>query len=820
MTMRKISYILAVFFCVAAQAETGPMDRIHENDREHPYPQGENAVFVNPAPLIVPKSMKQGEFLQFSLSRDSSFADSSTVVSRPKPWCMFNLHKEMETGRWFWKFRSVDSEGKPSEWSRVYSFVMGPDVPVFVTPAFDNVRKNIPVGHPRLFCFLDEGLEQNRRSGLPVHTPDYRQMEGRASGALKRNMADVTEPYKDAGRLSLDVRFMHTAYLVTGEEKYADKMEEYMRLFLGRSMDEESFDNDFYSMSLLTLWGYVYDTCYDRFTEEERRNIEKMILKVASRHHMEQRKAKEENHIFDNHFWQSGFRGMLQTALLLYGKYPAAAEMLEYCYELWTAKAPASGLNRDGIWHNGNGYFNANMFTLWYSPMLFSYLSGFDFLEHPWYRNVGKGIVYTWPPESWSAGFGDGNEKYAAPPRQRVAFADFIARETGDPYAAWYAETNGYWYSDFDIRLYRMANPQNYEGCTLPEDAPKAVWFKDCGEMEAHSSLQNPGEGLFLSFRSSPFGSGSHTLADQNSFNLHFRGVPVYRSTGYYLNFSDSHNLLSYRHTRAHNTILVDGKGQPFTTRAYGFVTRVLSGDHISYATGDASNAYCGISEYPMWQENFERSGLEQSEENGFGDTPLKKFKRHIFLLHPDIVLIYDEMEADSTVRWDWLLHSPVKFEIDEKRQELTTVNTEKGFKARTKLFSASGCLLSQTDKFVAPPDSLKLKRNIEIPDQWHLTAAYTPSKANRVLAVIEVCDDEETFSRIKAGGGIVRIGDWIIEAELDVSRPAGLRIANSRTDTEFILGEETSTLYDSRNGKWLQQKIRDAVPVVTAVQN
>ena len=177
-------------------------------------------------------------------------------------------------------------------------------------------------------------------------------------------------------------------------------------------------------------------------------------------------------------------------------------------------------------------------------------------------------------------------------------------------------------------------------------------------------------------------------------------------------------------------------------------------------------------------------------------------------------------MEADSAVRWDWLLHSPVKFEIDEKKQELTTVNTEKGFKARTKLFSASGCSIAQTDKFVAPPDSLKLKRNIEIPDQWHMTAAYAPSKANRVLAVIEVRDEGETFSRVKAKNGVFGIGDWIIEAELDVSRPAGLRISNSRTDTEFILGEETSTLYDSRNGKWLQQKIRDAVPVVTAVQN
>lgn len=83
------------------------------------------------------------------------------------------------------------------------------------------------------------------------------------------------------------------------------------------------------------------------------------------------------------------------------------------------------------------------------------------------------------------------------------------------------------------------------------------------------------------------------------------------------MNFSDPHNLLSYRNTRAHNTLLVDGIGQPFTTRAYGDIVRMFNGEHISYALGDASNAYCGISEYPMWQKNFANHNLEQSRENG-----------------------------------------------------------------------------------------------------------------------------------------------------------------------------------------------------------
>lgn len=72
---------------------------------------------------------------------------------------------------------------------------------------------------------------------------------------------------------------------------------------------------------------------------------------------------------------------------------------------------------------------------------------------------------------------------------------------------------------------------------------------------------------MAIGFRSSTFASGSHTVANQNSFNLLYKGVDVYRSSGYYQNFSDAHNLMSYRHTRAHNTILVNGIGQPYSLK-------------------------------------------------------------------------------------------------------------------------------------------------------------------------------------------------------------------------------------------------------------
>ena len=112
------------------------------------------------------------------------------------------------------------------------------------------------------------------------------------------------------------------------------------------------------------------------------------------------------------------------------------------------------------------------------------------------------------------------------------------------------------------------------------------------------------------------------------SLQSHLHALTVFQMKSYLLQYAlhfhedaGAHNLLSYRHTRAYNTLLVDGIGQPFSTRAYGNIVRMFNGKHISYALGDASNAYCGISEYPMWQKNFSAQNLKQSRENGFGET-------------------------------------------------------------------------------------------------------------------------------------------------------------------------------------------------------
>ena len=826
-------FIQAMISITLAQKTT--LKRVHENIRVTPYPQQENPLYLNPSPLIVPMEMRKAEYLQFQLSQDQTFPEGKTIQSKPLVWCMFNPHRILENGTWYWRFRSVSKDRQTTEWSEIYHFSVTKDIPQFVTPTFDIFMKNMPKGYPRIYCFLDKGLEKGQYT-VTTH-PEYEEMKRRADGAMKNSYEICPHPYKVIGKIATDFNFLYTAYRTTNEKQYADKMLAVTRALLAVPHDTK-LTNDFVCGDILYIFTHVYDACYKQLTDAELKELEKRTFITAKFHHMLQHKGYVENHIFDNHYWQRTFREMLQLGLMFGNTRDDAKEILEYCYELWTARAPASGFNRDGEWHNGQGYFNANTKTLWYVPALLSHITGTDFLQHPFYKNLGKALVYAFPPRSQSAGFGDGNETGNMPPRQRVALADYIAREMQDPYAIWYCNETTAALGDFDTRLQRMGSQKNYPSDTpLPENAPKALWMQDTGEMLAHSNLKRYRENTFLSFRSSPFGSGSHTLSDQNSFNLHFRGVPVYRSTGYYLHFSDPHNLLSYRHTRAHNTILVDGIGQPFTTRAYGKLVRMLSGENISYACGDASNAYCGLTDYPMWQKNFKNAKVEESVANGFGETPLKKYRRHILLLHPNIVVIYDELEAGKPVRWDWLLHSPVQFKFDENGKDkiLTTYYPEKKFTSIAQIFSNFDCKLSQTDRFFSVPDPKKMRKGREYPNQWHMTATYEKSTANRILTVITLQPNgtkplNVTHDKNGNPNDFVLAGKWKLRAQLDPSQPAELLIRDPKTGVLFSLGNKslkienknyerkqgTSILYDIMDGKWNIHEMSDIEPMPT----
>lgn len=813
-----------IFFENLAAEEN--LDRVHPNERDKPYPREEHELYLNPAPLIVPKAARAAdEFLEFELSQDADFPEQGTYRSGKLAWNMYNIHEAMATGEWYWRFRVVNKNDKRGLWSEVNKFTVTGKEEVFVTPEFSVFQQNIPTEYPRIHCYLDEDLKKIRPT-ITEHG-EYRQLISRAK--LGMNHTFSSNPYDDAETLSTKVfDYLYSAYLLTEDPQYYNKMLEYGRKLIAYDIDDKQlFKENFFSAAVVNTLSTIYDACQESLNETEKKAIENLILRIVNRYYNSYR-GTQENHIFDNHTWQIVLRALTQGAFVICQEYPDAMTALEYFYELWTARAPASGFNRDGAWINGTGYFNTNSYTLYYMPMLFSHLSGTNFLQHPWYQNVGKYLVYSWLPDSGTTGFGDIGGPENIPHRVRVGFADFVAREIGDSHAAWYVKECGNTVSeDIALRLYRMARGYiTYGAPELNDDAlENYIWYEDIGEGVAFSNMTQRSSNMSLSFRSSPFGSGSHTLADQNSFKLLYKGNYIYMNAGYYQNFSDRHNLLQYRHTRGHNTMLINGIGQPFTSRAYGNITRGMNSDNLAYFLGDASNAYCGISEYPMWIKNFEAAGVAQVPEYGFGETPLNNYKRHIFMLRPNIVVIYDDLGADEAVTWQWLLHSPVEFRVAGNK--ITTNYTDKGgFTSVAQIFSNQTPDIETTNRWFpgAEPD-----KPADVAKQWHLTANFGPSANNKILTIIQVSDDNQVEDIWQVNNNFI-MGDWNIEAEMDANRPAAISITNKMTEMTFSYGKEvpavngvtyqrkqenSSVLYDHVKGIMQVQEIADK-PVQT----
>lgn len=766
----------------------------HEKMRTVPYPRSTNELYINPAPLIVPQKMKTHTYLQFALSTSADFAEGATEVSEPVAWNMWNPHRQLEQGTWYWRFRNVSSSGEAQPWSDTYSFEVKGSEPVFVTPTWETFLQMAPQFSPRLYCFLDAKLATARQKA-PEH-PEYKSLIQRAGTALKTDYAtELKGLYASHDKLYQNVEYLYQAYLLTRDEQYAQKLVSLLEAMIANPCSPSVLYSDNFITSTVTYaHAAVYDLLADRLDPALRQAAEKFVSDQCRRFYRSSR-GYEENHIFDNHFWQINYRLMFFSALTLYDRaeYPDALTLLEYLYELWTARAPASGFNRDGVWHNGTGYFTTNSKTLAYMAMMLSYITRTDFTRHPWYQNAGQALAFNMPPVGANTGFGDGHEKNPEPNRQMAAFADFLAREVGDGYASWYATSRpDLVRDDWEMRIYRMCNEDTYRA-SLPDDVPLLTWYKDAGEVTIHSSLTETSDDLALGFRSSQYGSGSHTTSSQNAFNMVYGGKTIFCSSGYYQSFSDAHNLMWYRHSRGHNTILVNGIGQPYTTKAYGRILRAGSANSIAYALGDASNAYCGFTDDEMWLTNFKNAGVEQTPENGFGPTPLTRYYRHLVMLKPGIAVIYDELEASEAARWEWLLHSPVEFDIDAENGILTTENKTDRNHCRVTLLTSSKAEMSQTSKFLVPPAT----QGDAYPDQWHFTAKVENAPAVRVLAIIQPSNIADEFSQVKRDGDSYVIDDWRVTATLDPALPAALKIENTRTGALLDAGTsaEVTTL-------------------------
>ena len=219
--------------------------------RKEPYPQQNDIIYLNPAPLLVPVSMKGSDYLQFNLPRDKTFRGKDDIMSRPVRWCMFNPHRTLNAGIWYWRFCSVSKSGEEMPWSKTYSFTVEEETPRFVTPAFDVFLNNIPQNYPRIYCFLNGHLEEARKNVR--YNPEFEHLIDDSRRALAMNFRTDSEPYKHVMAMSENFDNLNTAYQMLQNDIYAKKTVENVRCLLTEESVTSFIENDFNAGELVYL---------------------------------------------------------------------------------------------------------------------------------------------------------------------------------------------------------------------------------------------------------------------------------------------------------------------------------------------------------------------------------------------------------------------------------------------------------------------------------------------------------------------------------------------------------------------------------------
>ena len=764
----------------------------------------------NPPQKEIDKS-KLRYFLRYSQS--PAFEQESTVQVETR-WPFFNPEQDLTPGTWYWQYGYV-TDGK-AEWSETLQFTVKTNPQKFCPPALATVLKALPAHHPRIWLDKDEWNNFIKRSEGKAERTTYLKRAKKVLVTPMKSVNDINsdlakgltnEVQKSAmltreSRRIIDGEEANTdvlirAYLLTKDRRYADEAIKRVKEMVTWG-DNKNVVGDFNEATLLLLCSMAYDALYDTLDDTTRKFLLNEIRKSGNSMFLHDINRLE-NHIADNHVWQMTFRILTMAAFTVYGELPEADVWTDYCYNLWLARFP--GLNKDGAWHNGDSYFGVNFRTLIEVPYFYTRLTGYNYFSDSWYQGNALYVIYQQPPFSKSGGNGSSHQNILTPNGTRVGYADALARMTGNTYAADYVRHISARQPDIleqgstskagGLAWFRLQCDKPLPNGPGLKDLPMGHVFPQSGLASFSTDLDDTRKSAMLSFRSSPYGSTSHAIANQNAFNTFWNGQPLFYSSGHHISFTDKHSVYCHRATRAHNSILVNGMGQRIGTEGYGWIPRHYVSDRISYVAGDASNAYGKVIS-PLWLLRGKQSHLEYSPENGWDETGLKTFRRHIVTLGKSgYSFIYDELEAAEPVTWSYLLHTVTNpMSVDKAKEYVHIQATSKDGVSDAYLFSAGTLKTDTTDRFFVPAVNwlrADEKGNFKpYPNHWHFTATSEKQKVYRFATIVythakaDNTESAQTAPR-KLKDGSIQVGDWNIRANISTAGKPSFEVRNTR---------------------------------------
>ncbi|MEA2707695.1 MAG: hypothetical protein QOF78_296 [Phycisphaerales bacterium] len=656
----------------------------------------------------------------------------------------FNVHapaRTFDAGKWYWRFRFVDSAGGESTWSAVREFEVPADATKFPFPPRAELLDRVPTSHPRLFVRPEEMATLRARAKTDLK-PHYDRLIKAADAMLKRKTPTDEPPLypdgivrkseqwrelwwgaRDQTMRTLDpAAQLGFAYQLSGDRKYG---EEAKRILLAAARWDPKGSsgylyNDEAGMPYNYLFARTYSFVNDLLTDAERAEFRR-VMTIRGREMYE--------HLFPRQFWtpyeshrNRAWHFLGEVAIAFHGEIDDADDWLWAAMNVFANVYPVWS-DADGGWHEGMAYWRSYLERFsWWADVMTAAMRFDAYQSLPFFAQVGDLPLYAMPPGTPVGGFGDQTNNVNS--ANMASIVDVFAAQAQNRYWQWYVDAHreaapttasttrafSPWLSAGAgyIPFVRAARYPKVEA-KPPTDLPSSRAFRGVGHAFLNTSLLDARDNVEILFKASPFGTQSHGYDAQNSFQLYAFGQPLLVSSGVRDIYGSDHHANWMWETKSCNNITIgprpgsDARGQiKHSPKCVGRITAFSTSPAVDFVQGDASRAY---------------------------DPPLRKFTRSILFCKPDVIVIVDDLETDSPEVFQYRLHSPAAITI--AGQADISIAAEKASCAIA-LLSPEKLELSYTDKFDVPPrERIKLT-------QYHLTASTRePAARQRFVAVI-----------------------------------------------------------------------------------
>ena len=639
-------------------------------------PDAETEIVETPPRFTwLPVIEDEAEYM-LQISSDPGFGAKDTKVYANIPLNFFTPDVTLAAGTYHWAYAVCDVDGKPAtNWSITRSFTITEDLPHSPLPSRKVRFSESPTSHPRLWLSQDRLAKfREATKADPDHCTWSSFYERSVLPWMDREVMKEPEGYPDHQRTApvwrqtyIDlqetmyaVRHLAIGGQVTQDQAMLDRAKAW--LLEAASWDtmgvtSRAYTDEWaYRVTNALAWGY--DWLHDQLTEKERAQV-RAALHERTRDIAEHAMLNAKIHLFpyDSHAVRSVSLTLIPACIALLGddEGDEARDWLNYCIEfLATVYSPWG--DSDGGWAEGTNYWMMGMAYLIEAANRLKSFTGIDLYMRPFFRNTGDFPLFCKAPNTRRATFGDDSTQGDLPCIKTGINLRQYAGVTGNGAYQWYHEELmrlnpgtedefynwGWWDTNFDELTYLTDFPP-----VEASDPPSGMrHFRGIGWVGIQHEMANPDKHIQFVFKSSRFGSISHSHGDQNAFCLAAYGEDLVIQSGYYVAFNSTMHRLWRRQTRSKNAILINGKGQyadkdkAKAMAATGRIVAAEDRDDHYYIKGDATAAYRSLSPEVTLAE------------------------REIYFVRNSYFVIVDSVDAETPVTVDWLLHANQPYDL------------------------------------------------------------------------------------------------------------------------------------------------------------